>query len=560
MRRTTWAIAIALATLAAGALPAAATPEQEAAEEAAYVVAYAEGVSATDGAAALAELGAEVVRANDAVGVATVTSTDPDFVLAAAAHADLEGAVRDRAIGQLPQQSPAERDEVEALDTTAAAGAVEAEAEAEPLLGLQWGNEMIGATPDGSYAIQQGDERVLVGIIDSGIDASHPDLADKVDVGLSRNFTTDIPIIDGPCDEEPDQSCDDPATVDESGHGTHVAGTVGAALNGLGTAGVAPGVTLVNLRAGQDGGYLFLQPVVDAITYAGDIGVDVANMSFYVDPWLFNCRNNPADSPEAQIEQRTIIAAMQRALTYAHFRGVTLIGSAGNNAIDLGRPEIDTSSPDFPPDIAYERPVDNSCLVLPTEGRFVLSVTAVGPSGRKSYYSSYGVEQAELAAPGGDAWDYPGTPQYGTAGNRILSTYPEFVLRENGLIDEAGNPTTPSVIRNCDEGVCGYYAYLQGTSMASPHAAGVAALIVSEYGRDDAARGGLKMRPAVVGRVLRDTATDVACPEPRDVQYITGAAATVNPAYDATCEGGARFNGFFGHGLVDAVAAVGGQE
>ena len=57
-----------------------------------------------------------------------------------------------------------------------------------------------------------------VGIIDTGIDASHPDLDDNVNRSLSRNFTTDIPLIDGPCEEEPDHSCSDPATVDEGGH------------------------------------------------------------------------------------------------------------------------------------------------------------------------------------------------------------------------------------------------------------------------------------------------------------------------------------------------------
>src|ERR671922_59941 len=81
----------------------------------------------------------------------------------------------------------------------------------------------------------------------------------------------------------------------------------GSTGDGGGMAGVAPNVKLVNIRAGQDSGYFFLQPSVDALTYAADIGVDVVNMSYYIDPWLFNCRNNPADSPEAQAEQRTII-------------------------------------------------------------------------------------------------------------------------------------------------------------------------------------------------------------------------------------------------------------
>ena len=173
---------------------------------------------------------------------------------------------------------------------------------------------MIHATVDGSYRKSIGDKRVLVGVIDTGIDGSHPDIAPNFNQQLSRNFTTDIPLIDGPC-EYP--SCVDPANEDDDGHGTHVAGTIAAALNGLGIAGVAPGVTLVNIRAGQDSGYFFLQETVDALTYAGDIGVDVVNMSFYTDPWLYNCPNNPADSPEAQQEQRTIIVATQRAVIYA---------------------------------------------------------------------------------------------------------------------------------------------------------------------------------------------------------------------------------------------------
>jgi lantibiotic leader peptide-processing serine protease len=125
---------------------------------------------------------------------------------------------------------------------------------------------MINATPSKSYRRQPGRRGVRVGIIDTGIDGSHPDIAPNFDRGLSRNFTTDIPLIDGPCEDEPDRSCEDPADVDEDGHGTHAAGTVAAPINGLGIAGVAPNVSLVNVRAGQDSGFFFLKPTVDALT------------------------------------------------------------------------------------------------------------------------------------------------------------------------------------------------------------------------------------------------------------------------------------------------------
>ncbi len=238
---------------------------------------------------------------------------------------------------------------------------------------------MIGATSGGSYREQQGSTAVRVGIIDTGVDGSHPDIAPNFDAALSRNFTTDDPLVDGPCEEDPDGSCSDPADVDENGHGTHVAGTIGSPLNGQGIGGVAPRVSLVNLRAGADSGYFFLQPTVDALTYAGDHGIDVVNMSFYVDPWLYNCASNPTDSPEAQAQQRTIVEATERALDYARARGVTLVSAAGNGHTDLGRPAFDGSSPDYPPDAAYDRQVDNSCKVMPTEADGVIGVTSVGP-------------------------------------------------------------------------------------------------------------------------------------------------------------------------------------
>ena len=131
---------------------------------------------------------------------------------------------------------------------------------AEPLAPLQWDMKMIHATADGSYAKERGSKDVLVGIIDTGVDGKHPDIAPNFSRSLSRNFTTDIPLIDGPCEDEPDHSCSDAADVDENSHGTHVASTIGSPINNLGMAGVAPEVTLVNLRAGQDSGYFFVRP------------------------------------------------------------------------------------------------------------------------------------------------------------------------------------------------------------------------------------------------------------------------------------------------------------
>ena len=243
----------------------------------------------------------------------------------------------------------------------------------EPLASRQWNMAQIHATPEGSYAKELGDKGVLVGILDSGIDGSHPDLAPNFDRADSRNFVTDIPLIDGAC-EVP--SCVDPVDVDDNGHGTHVAGIVGASLNGLGVAGVAPNVTLVNIRVGQDGGYIFLQPTVDELTYAGDLGVDVVNMSFYIDPWLYNCSANPADTPAQQLEQRTVVEATNRALHYAKSHGVTLLGSLGNEHTDLDNPTSDATSPDYPPGTNHPRVVDNSCLDMPVEGKGVLGVSA----------------------------------------------------------------------------------------------------------------------------------------------------------------------------------------
>jgi subtilisin family serine protease len=482
----------------------------------------------------------------------------------------VQGVSRNHVIGSAPPLVRPKADDVEHLrQALAAAGTPPAATPAaattaaattapgaEPLAGLQWDMAMIRATASQSYAVNPGDKRVLVGIIDTGIDGTHPDIAPNFNAALSRNFTTDIPLIDGPCADETDHSCSDPANVDDNGHGTHVAGIVGAAVNGIGIAGVAPNVSLVNLRAGQDSGFFFLQSTVDALTFAADNGIDVVNMSFYTDPWLYNCAHNPADTPAEQQEQRTIIAATQRALDYANSHNVTLVAALGNEHTDLGHPTIDATSPDFPPGTEHVRTVDNSCIDLPTEGHNVIGVSSLGPTTTKADYSNYGTEQTDVSAPGGYFRDGLGTPSYKSVTNLILSAYPEALARASGSLNPDGSSNDPFVVRDCEHGVCAYYQYLQGTSMAAPHATGVAALVVSHYGHPDPRHPGLFLPAAATGSLLRATATRHDCPTPRLQSY---ADVGRTPDYDALCQGSRAINGFYGRGIVDALGAVTGR-
>ncbi|NGN92800.1 S8 family serine peptidase [Nocardioides sp. KC13] len=537
-------------------------------QEVRYVVAYAEGTSAATARAAVKAAGGEIVSENSAIGVATVTAGE-DFAEAANASGALVGAAQDRIVGATAPDaaSKARKQEVSKVETEFRSGkgtapkAPKPKGSAEPLSGLQWDMEQIHAKAANKTERGKG---VRVGIMDTGVDGSHPDIAPNFDARLSRNFTTDIPVdangapVDGPCEDEPDASCEDAADVDENGHGTHVASTIASPVNGVGITGVAPEADIVNLRVGQDSGYFFLQPSVDALTYAGRNGIDVVNMSYYVDPWLFNCTSHPADSPEDQAEQVTIITAMQRALDYARSRGVTLVAAAGNQAIDYTKPQTDASSPDYasePGEAAYVRDLldPESCVSMPTEGDGVIAVSATGPSERKSYYSSYGDGFVDVAAPGGDAYDSAdGTRNYAS---NILAAYPYDLAVAEGAIDPAtGEVLVPWAVKDCSSGECSYYQYLQGTSMASPHAAGVAALIVGEYGSRD--RSGKKLSPNKVEKILLESATDKACPVPADFTYVRHLPNGTTATSTHTCEGGEAPNGFYGSGIVNAEAAV----
>jgi len=542
---------------AASAQPALAGPATE------FSVLAKDGQSIAAAQKAVRDAGGTVLETNTAVGLIKASAPAKGFTERVSANRAVFGAAKERVIGSAPKNGVVAKPNIvekegQGSATRMPAAKKASTAGADPLDDQLWGQKAVRA--DLAHTKQAGDKRVKVGVIDTGVDGSHPDIAPNFDKADSRNFTKDIPndvngaVVDGPCEF---RGCVDPVDHDDNGHGTHVAGTIAAAANGFGVSGVAPNVTLVNIRAGQDSGFFFLQPTVDALTYAGDAGIDVVNMSFFTDPWLYNCAANPADSPAEQAEQRTIIEATNRALNYAHNHGVTSVVALGNQHTDLGAPQPDATSPDFPSNSTRTRTVDNAtCFTEPTEGPHTIGVGSFGPSQAKADYSNYGTEQISVSAPGGYFRDGFGTPWFRTLQNEILSTYPQNVGVAAGNIDAAGNITPQGQTAGIQkataaDGRVGYYQWLQGTSMATPHAVGVAALIVSQYGK--VSHGDFGMNPDAVQRVLEGTASKIACPVPRTVDYLKEGR---DASFTATCVGDPSFNGFYGHGAVDAWSAV----
>ena len=381
----------------------------------------------------------------------------------------------------------------------------------------------INATPSGSYAVNQG-LGARVGDMDTGIDLTHPDLAPNIDVAASCSFIYATTPTSNPAEQVTRGDCSNKSAVqDLNGHGTHTAGTIAAPLNGIGVTGVAPKAKVVALKAGTEQGYFFTDSVVDALTYAGDQRLDAVNMSFFADPWLFNCRNNA--------EQRAIVQAISRAASYAQQRGVVLVAAAGNDGIDLSHPTVDEISPDFPPGAAVTRPVNNSCVVMPTEIAGVVVVTATGAQNLLSWYSTYG-NTTDVAAPGGSRFQ---TPTDDAVRGRVLSTYSHTA----GDLFSFEIPAGRAVQGSLGE----YYVWANGTSMAAPHVTGVVALI-------RAAHPG--MSTGAVVALLRRTATGQGCPSALD----PGVAFFGAPVQ--YCSGGVGNNNFYGKGLINALAAARG--
>ncbi len=342
----------------------------------------------------------------------------------------------------------------------------------DPREAEQWDLKMIKA--DQAHEITDGSRNVLVGVLDSGIDADHPDLVANLDVANSVSC-----IGAG----RPSSTGWEPTTSD---HGTHVAGTIAAARNGVGIVGVAPNVRLASVKVVNDDGFIYPEYAVCGFVEAGLKHMDVTNNSYYVDPFEYYCDDQP--------DQHAAKEAVRRAVTWSTKEGVVHAAAAGNSAKDLANKDtfLDTGSPDDGTPVT--RTLNSTCGDIPTELDGVVTVSSVQrfPAGtlnsRLSSFSNRGLGVIDVAAPG----------------SSILST----VVANNG------------------------YGVKSGTSMASPHVAGVLALMKSAHP---------SWTPAQMIEKIREQADDKAC------SAATGGVPCVGPVED---------NSYFGEGMVDALDAV----
>jgi subtilisin family serine protease len=410
-----------------------------------YVVLYRQHAVPADAKARVSAAGGKVVASYPQIGVVIAASSGKTFRARLLADRRIEGMVA--TAGFAAHLSDGFSPQAAASSLALSGASVQ-----DPLSPLQWDMDQIHA-PE-AHDVTLGRRSVVVGDLDTGVDPTHPDLAANIDAANSTSCLSGAP------DQDP------AAWFDNAGHGTHTAGTIAAAANGLGIIGVAPNVRLAAVKVANDDGFIFPEAMICGFMWSAAHHFDVTNNSYFADPYYFNCRNDPT--------QRAIWKAEQRAVRYTMSQGVGVVAALNNFGDDLGHPTMDIISPDTDPD-AQPRRVTNACVVIPVELPGVIGVSGTGVEVRKSYFSNYGIGVVDVTAPSGDDLQVSPTAPNG----QVLSTVPQWF---GDLLE----PEFPEFFeKQCAGGSCVYWAYFEGTSMATPHATGVAALIASRYGHSD---------------------------------------------------------------------------
>lgn len=409
--------------------------------------------------------GGEVMHVIPQVGIVTAWSSNPDFA------ALLSGVRSVQEVGEMPVEAlPQVSAEAPATHGTGASAFYDQ--------GLLWGIERVNA-PTAWNAGHTGSHETVVAVIDTGIAWNHPDLASNVVfVACFTNAGSQIGFVtNGPCNPYPSQS----------DHGTHVAGTVAANFGG-GVVGVGPNLGLAGYNTFEFipgcGVCSFSSSRWLAMLDAAERGFDVINMS------LGSLGRYGGGNSSGLA---TFVAADNRIANMVISMGTTIVASGGNSGLDLNGTFINI--PGGLPGI-----VNVGATGIQPEPRYPYP----GAFDVRAFYSNYGAS-IDIAAPGGDC----GQIGFCDPATRRPDWFEYLVLSST----VTANPTCAATA-SCAVG----YGWKGGTSMASPHVAGVAGLV-----RD----ANPALRPNQVVSLLRRTAENLG-----DRQQ-------------------------FGHGMVDTAAALG---
>ena len=390
------------------------------------------------------------------VGIAVVTATDPAFVTNMKAVPGVAYVLPDVKLNWLPGEKYVKT--VTFAQAAAVAGATTSSiGDDEPFFdAYQWSMQAVDAP--GAWDAGYTGAGVRVAVLDTGIDASHPDLAPTLNVALSTSFVPYEPYIN-----------------DEYGHGMHVAGIIAAAHNHYGSIGVAPSAELVAIKVLDHTGSGDFSWLLQGLLYANAIGAKVANMSLgtYLPRSGFTF---PDGTVVGANDIAGLTTVLTRVISYVWSNGTFVVAAAGNDSANLTG--------------------DASWISIPAESGRTVSISVTGPLDwwldhnvnldTPAYYTNYGTG-VDFAAPGGnvDFSLYPNGPWYY---DMVFSTYPDG------------------------------WAWMAGTSMASPHVAGVAALILQAHPNAS---------PSQVESILHGSADDLGKPG-RDPWYGLGEVDAAN--------------------------------